>query len=118
MQTKETVKRMKRRRRALRVRAKMTGTDKCPRVSMFRSLQSIAAQAIDDTEGRTVASWHSKRQKTQGKKVEISYESGKYFGGLLKEKGITQIVFDRGSYRYHGRVKAFADGIREAGIKF
>lgn len=110
-------------RRRIRVRARVTGSSIRPRLSVFRGLKFIYAQIIDDTKGKTLVALHSKNvkaaatgEKTQ--KVSIAYELGKELAKLAKEKGIEQVVFDRGGYRYHGRVQALADGAREGGLQF
>jgi len=106
-------------RRRRRVRAKVRGTAERPRLSVFRSNRGIGAQLIDDVAGRTVAAvnW------TEGDLKELkSMDQAKKAGELLAERGkaagVETVVFDRGGYRYHGRVKALADGAREAGLKF
>jgi large subunit ribosomal protein L18 len=118
MKKQTLLKNEQRKRRALRVRAKLLGTKECPRFSVFRSLRYLFAQAIDDSSGRTIVSLHSKKVNHIGKRVDIAFEFGKRFAGLLQKQGIEQIVFDRGHYAYHGRVKALASGLREGGVKF
>lgn len=106
------------------VRKKISGTHDRPRVSVFRSAKHIYGQAIDDVKARTLASVSSleKEIKEQLKGCPGNKEAallvGKLLGERLKAKGHEVIVFDRNGYLYHGRVKSFADGIREAGIKF
>jgi large subunit ribosomal protein L18 len=106
-------------RRRRRVRAKVRGTAERPRLSVFRSNRGIQAQLIDDVAGHTIAAvnW------TEGDLKELkSMDQAKQAGELLAERakaaGVESVVFDRGGYRYHGRVKALADGAREAGLKF
>jgi large subunit ribosomal protein L18 len=106
-------------RRRRRVRAKVRGTAERPRLSVFRSNRGIQAQLVDDVVGHTLAavSW------TEGDLKELkSMEQAKKAGELLAERakaaGVESVVFDRGGYRYHGRVKALADGAREAGLTF
>ena len=106
-------------RRRRRVRARITGTEERPRLSVFRSNRGIFAQLIDDRAGRTIASvaW------TEGELRKLSAgEQARRAGELLAERakqaGVETCVFDRGGYRYHGRVRALADGAREAGLKF
>jgi len=106
----------KRVRRHLRVRKKVEGTSERPRLVIFRSLKHIYAQLVDDGAGRTITTISS--QKGEGKKSEKSVEVGRQIAARAKEQGITQVVFDRGGYRYHGRVKAVADGAREGGLEF
>ncbi len=112
-----------RRRRHLRVRKKVFGTPERPRLCVFRSNKHIYAQIIDDTVGRTLVAastldkdLRDKLEKTWNK--EAAREVGKLIGKRALEKGITTVVFDRGGYKYHGRVKELADGAREAGLKF
>jgi large subunit ribosomal protein L18 len=109
--------------RAKRVRAKMFGTDAKPRLSLFRSANHIYVQAIADDSQKTLAeaSTVSKdlREAMAGlKKVEQAREVGKLVSKRLQAMGIERVVFDRGYYLYHGRVKALADAAREAGLKF
>ena len=106
-------------RRRRRVRAKVRGTAERPRLSVFRSNRGIQAQVIDDVSGHTLAAvnW------TEGDLKDLkSMDQAKKAGELLAERakaaGVESVVFDRGGYRYHGRVKALADGAREAGLRF
>ena len=105
-----------RRRRHLRVRKKVTGTAERPRLVVYRSLKHIYAQLVDDTAQRTLATVSD--QALEGKKSERSVEVGKLIARKAKEAGFTKVVFDRSGYKYHGRVKAVADGAREAGLEF
>jgi len=110
-------------RRKRRVRRRVFGEPGRPRLSIFRSLGHIYAQIVDDVAARTLASASSLSKELKGKvKSGGNIESAKVVGKLLGEKalaaGITQVTFDRNGYRYHGRVKAFADAAREAGLKF
>ena len=89
-----------------------------PRLSVFRSGSHIYAQIIDDTSGKTLVSASSVKLKSKGKKSDISREVGKELAAKAMEKKIAQVVFDRGGYQYHGRVKALAEGARESGLKF
>ncbi len=112
-----------RRRRHRRVRKKVTGSAQRPRLSVFRSLAHIYAQVIDDSQGRTLAAASDlepeARQQTNGKgKLEAAKLVGRLVGQRARAGGITQVVFDRGGYKFHGRVKALADGAREAGLEF
>ena len=109
-----------RKRRHIRVRKKISGTPDRPRLCVFRSNRHIYAQFIDDTKHRVLLGASSLYLKgIKGKnKVAIAYELGKYIGKLALEKGIEKVAFDRAGYKYHGRVKALADGAREAGLKF
>ena len=97
---------------------KIFGTDQRPRVTVFRSNSYISAQVIDDIKGSTLLSLTSKKVEGKGKPVEKAFETGKSLGEAIKAKKISEIVYDRNNYRYHGQVKSLADGIREAGIKF
>jgi large subunit ribosomal protein L18 len=107
-------RRLKRRRR---VRAKITGTAVRPRVSVFRSNHGISAQLIDDESSRTMAavSWFEPELRSLAKS-ECARRSGETLAERAKAAGVSRAVFDRGGYRYHGHVRAFAEAIREAGI--
>jgi large subunit ribosomal protein L18 len=108
-----------RRRIHARIREKVAGSPERPRLSVYRSLNHIYAQVIDDTKGVTVASASSKAAKLKtGGNVAAAKEVGKLVAERAKEKGITKVVFDRGGYLYHGRIKALADAAREAGLEF
>ena len=112
-----------RQRRHLRVRGKLAGTAERPRLNVFRSVSSIYAQVIDDAAGRTLVSASSVdkelRTKVKGlKKSEQAKIVGQTVAERAKTKGIKAVVFDRGGYRYIGRVKALADGARESGLQF
>jgi len=107
----------KRTRRHLRVRKKVTGTAERPRLVIFRSLKHITAQLVDDVSRRTLATVSSTDLET-GKKTQKSLEVGKRIAARAKDAGITKVVFDRAGYKYHGRVKAVADGAREGGLEF
>jgi large subunit ribosomal protein L18 len=109
--------------RHARVRATLKGSATCPRLSVFRGLRSITAQLIDDAKGVTLCSASSKEvldKKAEGKtgRVAVSYLVGKLLAEKASAKKIEKAVFDRGGYRYHGRVAALADGARDGGIKF
>jgi len=106
-----------RHRRHLRVRKKVSGTAERPRLVIFRSLKHISAQIINDAAGRTLLTVTSSDLET-GKKTEKSLEVGKRIAARAKEAGITKVVFDRAGYKYHGRVKAVADGARKGGLEF
>jgi large subunit ribosomal protein L18 len=103
--------------RHLRVRNKVRGTPERPRLVVFRSLKHIYAQLVDDTANRTLATV-SDLGIEQGKKGERAAEVGKLIAERAKTAGITRVVFDRAGYRYHGRVKAVADGARKGGLEF
>ena len=104
-------------RRHLRVRKKVAGTPERPRLVIFRSLKHITAQIVDDVAGRTLMTVSS-TDLTSGKKTAKSVEVGKRIAAQAKDAGITKVVFDRAGYKYHGRVKAVADGAREGGLEF
>ena len=106
--------RLKRRRR---VRAKVTGTAERPRISVFRSNRGISAQLVDDRTGRTLAAvtWTESDLRSL-KPLEQAEQAGRALAERAKAAGVEAAVFDRGGYRYHGRVKAFADGVREGGL--
>ena len=106
--------RLKRRRR---VRAKVTGTAERPRISVFRSNRGIHAQLVDDLAGRTLAAvaWTESDLRSL-QPMEQAEQAGKLLAERAKAAGVDTAVFDRGGYRYHGRVKAFADGVREGGL--
>jgi large subunit ribosomal protein L18 len=112
-----TTKPQQRLRRRRRVRAKITGTAERPRVSIFRSNRGISAQLIDDAAGHTLAAvtWTEADLRSL-KPMEQAAKGGALLGERAKALNIEAVVFDRGGYQYHGRVKAFADGIREAGL--
>jgi large subunit ribosomal protein L18 len=107
-------------RRHRRVRGKVRGTAERPRLLVFRSNRGIFAQLIDDDAGKTIASasWLSLAKSFKGDKTEQAAEVGKQLAGAAKKAGIEIVVFDRGGYLYHGRVKALADGAREGGLSF
>jgi len=134
-------KQEKRYRRHRRVRAKIFGTAQTPRLCVFRSIKHIYAQLIDDEEGKTITAASDlelkklkiknqklktnikkkkieESQKPLTKKVAVAYEVGKLIAQKALEKKIEKVVFDRGGYKYHGRVKALAEGAREGGLRF
>ncbi|HEY3834521.1 MAG TPA: 50S ribosomal protein L18 [Acidimicrobiia bacterium] len=109
-----------RERRHRRVRKKISGTPDRPRLAVFRSGRHIYAQAIDDVHGRTVASASTMEKAERGGSgatVAAAREVGKRLGERAKTAGVTTVVFDRGGYKYHGRVAAVADGARESGLE-
>jgi len=109
-----------RKRRHERVRTKISGTSEVPRLNVFRSNAHIYAQIIDDSSGKTLvsASTLEKNFEKSGTKKENAKKIGIAVAKKALEAGITQVVFDRGGYQYHGRVKELADGAREGGLKF
>ena len=104
--------------RAHRVRTRMLGTADKPRLSVRRSLKFNYAQMIDDTAGKVLVGVSDMKLKTSGTKVESAKKLGLELAKLAIAKGIKTCVFDRGGYKYHGRVKALADGAREGGLQF
>ncbi|MBU0722091.1 50S ribosomal protein L18 [Patescibacteria group bacterium] len=112
------MKQNKRLRRKGRVRAKISGTAVCPRLSVFRSNCGIYAQIINDEIGTTLVSVSANEVKIKDKKIAVSLELGKLLAAKAMAKGINHVVFDRNGYKYHGRVKALAQGAREGGLKF
>ena len=106
-------------RRRRRVRAKIRGSAERPRISMFRSNRGIFAQLVDDDAARTLAAvnWTESELRTLGR-VEQARRAGALLAERAKAAGVEHVVFDRGGYQYHGRVKAFAEGAREAGLEF
>ena len=104
-----------------RIRKKVTGTPERPRLNVYRSLNNIYVQVIDDLNGKTLVATNSggkKGEKQTGGNVAAAKAVGKRIAELAKAKGIAKVVFDRGGYIYHGRVKALADAAREAGLQF
>jgi large subunit ribosomal protein L18 len=112
----KTQSRLRRRRR---VRAKVRGSAERPRLSVFRSNRGIGAQLIDDVAGHTVAAVNWTEGDLKGlKAMEQATKAGELLAERAKAAGVESVVFDRGGYRYHGRVKALADGAREGGLTF
>ncbi len=114
-------KRKHRKIRHNRVRAKVIGTSAVPRVSVFRSNKHIFAQIIDDISGKTLISSTVKsaqKTTTKGAKTGHAEKIGEMLAKKAQETGIGKVVFDRGGYKYHGRVKALAEGLRKGGLKF
>jgi large subunit ribosomal protein L18 len=106
-------------RRVLRVRAKVKRYGSPPRVSVFRSLKHIYAQIIDDMNQNTVVSCSSlEMDNVKGDKTEVAHAIGLELAKRAKAKGVDSVVFDRGRFKFHGRVKALADGLREGALKF
>jgi len=117
------IKNKKRNRRIAAIRNKLRGTATRPRLVVFRSLKHIYAQIVDDDKGCTLCSLSTlskdfKSATGKTKKTEISYEVGLKLGEKALANGITQVAFDRAGYKYHGRVKALAEGARKAGLMF
>jgi large subunit ribosomal protein L18 len=113
-------KREARTRRHRRIRGKVAGTAERPRLVVFRSNRGIEAQLVDDIERKTLAaaSWLQLTKSFKGTKTDQAAEVGKLLAANAKKAGVESVVFDRGGYLYHGRVKALADGAREGGLRF
>jgi large subunit ribosomal protein L18 len=113
------MKKLERRERIRKsIRAKLSGTAQRPRLSVFRSNTGIYAQIIDDSVGKTLISFSSKQLETKGNDISICKQVGERLAEKAVEQGISAVVFDRGGYLYHGKVKALAEGAREKGLKF
>lgn len=116
---------LQRRRRHYRVRNRIRGTADRPRLVVARSLKNIEGQIVDDDAGTTLVGLSTLTEDLRGfeaegqnRRVEKAFAAGKLLAERAKSKGIETVVFDRGGYKYHGRVKAFADGAREGGLEF
>jgi large subunit ribosomal protein L18 len=119
MTTAVVEKRARRDRRRRRIRARAVGTAERPRLSVFRSNRGLVAQLIDDDRGHTVASVHWFESDLRNlKAMEQAKRVGEVLAQRAKDAGVEACVFDRGGYKYHGRVKALADGAREGGLQF
>ena len=101
-----------------RIRARMSGTSDKPRLVVYRSLCNNYAQLVDDVKNKTIVSFNDLKLKDKGTKTEHAKKVGMELAKLAKEKNITACVFDRNGYKYHGRIKAIADGAREGGLQF
>ena len=114
-----TQKQQKRERRVVRIKARIRGTSSRPRLAVARTLKHVSAQIIDDAAGKTLVAASDKDIATKGMKpVEIAAEVGKVLAERAKAKKVEHVVFDRRDKKYHGRVKALADGARAGGLKF
>lgn len=111
-----TLKKLQKTRRAKRIRAKILGTAQRPRLSVHRTNLHVYLQAIDDVAGVTLAASSDAKLKT-GTKTERAMETAKVAAAALKKAGVKKVVFDRGSFRYHGRIKAVAETLRQSGIE-
>jgi len=118
-------RRLQRARRHQRIRKKVYGTAERPRLVVFRSLKNVEGQLVDDDLGRTLvgvgtlsSELRSFEAEGKNRKVEHAFAAGKMLAERALEQGIESVVFDRGGYQYHGRVKAFAEGAREGGLRF
>ena len=107
-----------RKRRHVRIRAKISGTAARPRLVVFRSLNHIYAQVIDDTEGTIIAATSDLKSKAKGTKTDSAKTIGLEIAKKAQAQKVTSVVFDRNGYKYHGRVKAVAEGAREGGLQF
>jgi len=113
--------RQSRGKRHARVRARLSGSAERPRLCVFRSERHIYVQAVDDLKGMTLAAASTlemKKAMSATGSIKAAQKVGELIAGRLKDKGLEKVVFDRGGYRYHGRVKAVADAARAAGLKF
>jgi large subunit ribosomal protein L18 len=111
-------KNISRKKRARRVRAKIKGTEVRPRLCVSKSLKYIYAQVIEDEKGKILASFDSRKIKNSKNDMETAHKIGKEIAILAKAKKINEVVFDRQGYKYHGKIKALAEGAREGGLKF
>ncbi|MFA5946502.1 MAG: 50S ribosomal protein L18 [Patescibacteria group bacterium] len=111
-------KRAQAERRAIRTRAKISGTTERPRLSIFRSSKHMSAQVIDDTKGKTLASASDLKMDAKKTGLELAAMVGQEVAAKAKAAGITKVVFDKGQFRFHGRVKALAEAAREGGLVF
>lgn len=126
VKTKKTkTRRNARLRRHVRIRKRISGTAERPRLVIYRSLRNMEGQLVDDHTGRTITGVSTLAQELRGfeaegdhRRQEQAFAAGKLLAERAKEEGIEKVVFDRGGYKYHGRVKAFADGAREGGLDF
>ena len=116
---------VRRAKRHRRIRKKIQGTAERPRLVVYRSLKNIEGQVVDDDSFRTVVGVSTLAQELRGftpesrnPRVEVAREAGKLLAKKAREAGVEQVVFDRGGYKYHGRVRAFAEGAREGGLEF
>jgi large subunit ribosomal protein L18 len=111
-------RKLNRGKRHRRVRVNVAGTAARPRLAVFRSLNHLYAQVIDDSASRTLAAASTLALKAKGNSVAQAAEVGKAIAAKAKEAGVSKVVFDRGGFLYHGRIKALADAAREAGLEF
>lgn len=114
----KTTRNAKRLHRAKRVRAKVSGTTQRPRLNVFRSLTTMSVQVIDDTTQATIVSAHLGEIKGAKNTVDGAMKLGELIAKKAQEKKITDVVFDRAGYKYHGKVKALAEAARQKGLKF
>ena len=115
---KKTDRKVNRLKRHKRVRVRVNGTSERPRLSVYRSLNHLYVQVIDDAGGRTLAAASTVELKSKGNGVDEAARVGKAIAAKAKAAGVSTVVFDRGGFLYHGRIKALADAAREAGLEF
>ena len=115
---KQKQKVFKRQRRRNRIRSKVQGSPEVPRLSVYKSNKGMFLQVIDDIAGKTLVSVSSQEVEGKGNKTDVSYKMGEKLAEKAKEQKIEVVVFDRGGYTFHGRVKAVADAARDKGMKF
>jgi len=125
MGNKRKSRRIQRAKRHRRIRKKVQGTAERPRLVVFRSLKNIEGQVVDDDSSRTLVGVSTLtkelkgfKSKSQMPRVEIAFEAGKLLADKAKAAGVEAVIFDRAGYKYHGRVKAFAEGARKGGLEF
>jgi large subunit ribosomal protein L18 len=118
LKNKMSVKATKRLKNKARIRKKLEGTTERPRLTVFRSAKHIYAQLVDDSQGKTLVSVSTQTDEIKGKKTEAAKQIGNLLGKKALDQKIKNVVFDRSGYLFHGRVKAVADGAREAGLSF
>jgi large subunit ribosomal protein L18 len=118
-------RKVQRAKRHRRIRKKLLGTAERPRLVVFRSLKNIEGQVVDDDASRTIVGLSTLAEELKGFKgesanprVEVAFEAGKLLAQRAKEAGVEKVIFDRAGYKYHGRVKAFAEGARKGGLNF
>jgi len=111
-------KKARQRRRKAGIRKRVAGTPQRPRLTVYRSLNHIYAQVIDDLEGRTIAAASSIAAKVPGGNCQAAADVGKRLAESAKSAGVAEVAFDRNGFRFHGRIKALASAAREAGLKF
>ncbi len=118
LKNKNKIKQLAKLRRQLRTRAKIEGTAKVPRLNVSKSLNHVYLQLIDDKNGKTLVSVHTKSLKSKGTKTELATLAGETLAKKALAQKINTCVFDRGPAQYHGRIKAVAEGARQGGLKF
>ncbi len=118
-------RRVQRAKRHRRIRKRLLGSAERPRLVVFRSLRNIEGQVVDDNASRTIVGVSTLAQELRGfqgesdnPKIEAAFEAGKLLARRAREAGVGEVIFDRGGYKYHGRVKAFAEGARKGGLEF